>query len=70
MQSRFDNDCFYYDTTTVVLAGYRAEPQMLGGGSSSSLMAMSLADGITMLPPDVVSIERGLLLSFESLFSN
>lgn len=43
---------------------------MLGGGSSSSLMAMSLADGITMLPPDVVSIERGLLLSFESLFSN
>ena len=39
---------------------------MLGRGSSASLMAMSLADGIAMLPPDVVSIERGLPLSFES----
>ncbi|SJM32530.1 Molybdenum cofactor synthesis domain-containing protein [Mesorhizobium delmotii] len=44
--------------------------EMLGRGSSASLMAMSLADGIAMLPPDVVSIERGLLLSFESLSSN
>jgi len=44
--------------------------EMLGRGSSASLMAMSLADGIAMLPPDVVAIERGLPLSFESLFSN
>ena len=29
-------------------------------------MAMSLADGIAMLPPDVVEIELGLQLSFES----
>ena len=39
---------------------------MLGRGSSASLMAMSLADGIAMLPPDVVDIELGLPLSFES----
>ena len=39
---------------------------MLGRGSSASLMAMALADGIAMLPPDVDSIERGLPLRFES----
>ncbi len=39
---------------------------LLGRGSSASLMAMALADGIAMLPPDVVSIERGLPLRFES----
>lgn len=43
---------------------------MLGRGSSASLMAMSLADGIAMLPPDVAEIERDLPLSFESLSSN
>lgn len=31
-----------------------------------SLMAMALADGIAMLPPDVSSIERGMPLRFES----
>ncbi|MFI0845562.1 gephyrin-like molybdotransferase Glp [Mesorhizobium sp. IMUNJ 23232] len=40
---------------------------MLGRGSSASLMAMALADGIAMLPPDVLSIHRGLPLRFESL---
>ncbi|MER9048077.1 hypothetical protein NKH89_12560 [Mesorhizobium sp. M0923] len=44
--------------------------EMLGRESSASLMAMSLADAIAMLPPDVVSIEGGLLLSLESLSSN
>ncbi|SDA38762.1 gephyrin-like molybdotransferase Glp [Mesorhizobium qingshengii] len=39
---------------------------MLGRGSSASLMAMALADGIAMLPPDVGSIERGMPLRFES----
>lgn len=44
--------------------------EMLGRGSSAGLMAMSLAEGIAMLPPDIVAIERGLPLRFESLFSN
>ncbi|MCZ8548130.1 molybdopterin molybdotransferase MoeA [Mesorhizobium qingshengii] len=43
---------------------------MLGRGSSASLMAMALADGIAMLPPDVGSIERGLALRFEPLSGN
>ncbi|MER8472765.1 molybdopterin molybdotransferase MoeA [Mesorhizobium sp. M1328] len=40
--------------------------EMLGLGSSASLMAMALADGIALLPPDVVMIERGMALRFES----
>jgi molybdopterin molybdotransferase len=39
---------------------------MLGRGSSASLIAMALADGIAILPPDVESIGRGLPLRFES----
>lgn len=40
--------------------------EMLGRGSSASLMSMALADGIAMLPPDVGVIERGLPIRFES----
>jgi molybdopterin molybdotransferase len=40
---------------------------MLVRGSSASLMAMALADGIALLPPDVARIERGMPLLFESL---
>ena len=40
---------------------------MLGRGSSASLFAMALADGIALLPPDVNSIARGLPLRFEFL---
>jgi len=43
---------------------------MLGRGSSASLMAMALADGIAMLPPDVSTIERGLALRYEPLSGN
>jgi hypothetical protein len=39
---------------------------MLSRGSSASLMAMALADGIAMLPPDVGSIGRGIPLRLES----
>lgn len=41
--------------------------EMLGRGSSASLMAMAIADGIAMLPPDVVSIHEGSPLRFEFL---
>ncbi len=40
---------------------------MLGRGSSASLMAMASACGIAMLPPDVRLVERGLPLRFEFL---
>ena len=40
--------------------------EMLGRGSSASLMSMALADGVAMLPPDVNAIERGQLVKFES----
>ncbi len=40
--------------------------EMLGRGSSASLMSMALADGIAMLPPDNGAIERGLPIRFES----
>jgi molybdopterin molybdotransferase len=40
---------------------------MLGRGSSANLMAMAVADGIAVLPPDVVSIYHGLPLRFEFL---
>ncbi|EHK52649.1 gephyrin-like molybdotransferase Glp [Allomesorhizobium alhagi] len=39
---------------------------MLGRGSSASLMAMALADGIAMLPPDAATIDQGMPLRFES----
>ena len=38
---------------------------MLGRGSSASLMAMALADGIAVLPPEGVTIEVGLPLRYE-----
>jgi len=41
--------------------------EMLGRGSSGSLMAMAMADGIALLPPDVATIERGMPLCFEPL---
>lgn len=40
--------------------------EMLGRGSSASLMSMALADGIAMLPPDISVIERGLPIRLES----
>lgn len=40
--------------------------EMLGRGSSASLMAMALADGIALLPPDASMIERGMPLRFDS----
>lgn len=40
--------------------------EMLGRGSSASLMSMALADGIAMLSPDIGFIERGLPIRFES----
>jgi molybdopterin molybdotransferase len=40
--------------------------EMLGRGSSSSLMSMAGADGIAMLPPELSSIEIGMPLRFES----
>ena len=43
--------------------------EMLGRGSSSSLMAMAVADGIAILPPELSSIEIGMPLRFESLSS-
>jgi molybdopterin molybdotransferase len=43
--------------------------EMLGRGSSSSLSAMALADGIAMLRPDTSVIQHGNLLNFESLIS-
>lgn len=39
--------------------------EMLGRGSSASLMAMALADGIAVLPPDVESIQLGFPLRYE-----
>ncbi|MCO5066936.1 MAG: molybdopterin molybdotransferase MoeA [Rhizobiaceae bacterium] len=41
--------------------------QMLGRGSSSSLPAMALADGIALLPPDKDAVEYGDSLRFEPL---
>ena len=41
--------------------------EMLGRGSSASLSAMALADGIALLPADLTSIETGLPLEFEAL---
>ncbi|WP_245482182.1 molybdopterin molybdotransferase MoeA, partial [Mesorhizobium sp. M7A.F.Ca.US.001.04.1.1] len=38
--------------------------QMLGRGSSASLMAMSLADGIALLPPDIAAVKHGLPLLY------
>jgi molybdopterin molybdotransferase len=43
----------------------RPELEMLGRGSSASLMSMALADGIAILPPDVEAIETGLSLRYE-----
>jgi hypothetical protein len=40
---------------------------MLGSGSSASLMAVALSDGIAMLPPDVDAAKYGPPLRFESL---
>lgn len=40
--------------------------EMLGRGSSASLSAMALADGIALLPPDLDHIEAGTLLRFEA----
>jgi molybdopterin molybdotransferase len=40
--------------------------EMLGRGSSSSLMSMAPADGIAVLPPGLISIELGMPLRFES----
>lgn len=40
--------------------------EMLGRGSSASLMSMARADGIAMLPPDTSVIEHGLPIRFES----
>ena len=39
--------------------------EMLGRGSSASLSAMALADGIALLPPDIGSVEPGGSLRFE-----
>jgi molybdopterin molybdotransferase len=39
--------------------------EMLSRGSSASLLAMALADGIAVLPPDVGTIEAGLPLRYE-----
>ena len=39
--------------------------EMLGRGSSASLMAIALADGVAVLPPEVVAIEPGRSLRFE-----
>jgi molybdopterin molybdotransferase len=41
--------------------------EMLGRGSSASLSALALADGIALLPPDAEAVEPGTLLRFESL---
>lgn len=41
--------------------------EMLGRGSSASLMAMAQADGIAVLPPDVATIDYGMPLRFEPL---
>ncbi len=41
--------------------------EMLGHGSSASLSALALADGIALLPPDVEAVEPGTPLRFESL---
>ena len=41
--------------------------EMLGRGSSASLSAIALADGIALLPADLSSIEPGLPLEFEAL---
>jgi molybdopterin molybdotransferase len=38
---------------------------MLGRGSSASLVAMARADGIAVLPPGVATIENGLPLRYE-----
>lgn len=40
--------------------------EMLERGSSASLMAMALADGIAMLPPEIGLIEPGIALSIEA----
>lgn len=40
---------------------------MLGRGSSASLRAISLADGIALLPPGVNRVEPGMRLAFEAL---
>lgn len=40
--------------------------EMLGRGSSASLSAMALAEGIALLPPHTDSIKRGVALCFES----
>jgi molybdopterin molybdotransferase len=39
--------------------------EMLGRGSSASLMALALADGIAVLPPDIETIQPGLPLRYE-----
>lgn len=41
--------------------------ELLERGSSANLLAIALADGIALLPPDASSIECGLPLRYESL---
>jgi molybdopterin molybdotransferase len=41
--------------------------EMLGRGTSASLSALALADGIALLPPDVEAVEPGIPLRFEAL---
>ena len=43
--------------------------RMLGRGSSASLMAMAMADGIALLPPDASLIGKGMPLRFEPFCS-
>lgn len=38
---------------------------MLGRGSSGSLLPMAHADGLAILPPELVTLERGMPLRFE-----
>ena len=40
---------------------------MLGRGSSASLSAMAMADGIAVLPPEMSLIKSGTVLRFEPL---
>jgi molybdopterin molybdotransferase len=40
--------------------------EMLGRGSSASLMAMASADGIALLLPDAAVVEHGTMLQYES----
>jgi molybdopterin molybdotransferase len=40
---------------------------MLGRGSSASLSAMALAEGIALLPAEIPTIQHGMALRYEPL---